>query len=158
MPSLATSPHRGLNQLFLFPVTLIIRRGCACRRQSDQGATDGDQELSLASVDGLLLAAGGSDEDNPYKKTTAFQVGSSCAIKASPVQPLNKPMRATGFIDMAARLRIPFHLDVDLKAQDHIPCWCFTKFVSIQRETFRPSSADRTGNLTGTRFFQQPRS
>lgn len=31
-------------------------------------------DISLQDVDMLLVAVGGSDEDNPYKKSTAFQV------------------------------------------------------------------------------------
>ena len=33
-----------------------------------------DADTDLTPVDSLLLVAGGSDEDNPYRKTTAFQV------------------------------------------------------------------------------------
>lgn len=47
-----------------------------------QGDAAGDQQASLANVDAMLILAGGSDEDNPYKKTTAFQVRSSFANRA----------------------------------------------------------------------------
>lgn len=39
-----------------------------------QGWKTQDAESDLSGVESLLLVAGGSDEDNPYRKTTAFQV------------------------------------------------------------------------------------
>lgn len=43
------------------------------RLTREQG-TDADADRSFGDVDGLLLLSGKQDEDNPYRKTSSFQV------------------------------------------------------------------------------------
>lgn len=57
-----------------------------------------EADISLSQVDVVLVVAGGSDEDNPYKKSTAFQVSDSIAANLL----ARMPIRASGRLGSSA--------------------------------------------------------